>query len=147
MERARYKRMDMSPRLLPIDLEAQMVPGTFAHAPHHLIDELDLSAFDARYRDKVAAAYAGYAADSFRTRRLRELCSATHKSYCICCASQLSADVENALERRIAISGLIPARPFNMADSVFRLTPSASEASVIVKPRGSKQSSFRTSPG
>lgn len=48
---ARYKRVDMSPRLLPVVLEAQLVPGTFAHALHHLIDELDLSAFDARYRN------------------------------------------------------------------------------------------------
>ena len=46
---ARYKHLDMSPRLLPVNLEAQLVPGTFAHALHHLIDELDLSAFDARY--------------------------------------------------------------------------------------------------
>ena len=48
---ARYKRVDMSPRLLPVDLEAQLVAGTFTHALHHLIDELDLSAFDARYRN------------------------------------------------------------------------------------------------
>jgi len=48
---ARYKRVDMSPRLLPVDLEAQLVPGTFAHALHHLIDELDLSAFDEQYRN------------------------------------------------------------------------------------------------
>jgi transposase len=46
---ARYKHVDMSPRLLPVDLNAQLVPGTFAHALHHLIDELDLSAFDAHY--------------------------------------------------------------------------------------------------
>jgi transposase len=48
---ARYKHLDMSPRLLPVNLEAQLVPGTFAHALHHLIDELDLSAFDAQYRN------------------------------------------------------------------------------------------------
>ena len=41
---ARYKFVDMSPRLLPVDLEAQLVPGTFAHA-------LDLSAFDEHYRN------------------------------------------------------------------------------------------------
>jgi len=44
---ARYKRVDMSPRLLPVYLEAQLVPGTLAHGPHQLIDELDLLAFDA----------------------------------------------------------------------------------------------------
>ncbi len=48
---ARYKRVDMSPRLLPVDLKAQLVPGTLAHALHQLIDELDLLAFDARYRN------------------------------------------------------------------------------------------------
>jgi len=53
---ARYKRVDMSPRLLPVDLEAQLIPGTFAHALHHLIDELDLSAFDARYRNDANGA-------------------------------------------------------------------------------------------
>lgn len=53
---ARYKPVDMSPRLLPVDLEAQLVPGTFAHGLHHLVDLLDLSAFDAHYRnDEVGA--------------------------------------------------------------------------------------------
>jgi transposase len=46
----------MSPRLLPVDLEAQLVPGSFAHGLHHLVDLLDLSAFDAYYRnDEVGA--------------------------------------------------------------------------------------------
>ena len=53
---ARYKAVDMSPRLLPVDLEAQLVPGSFAHGLHHLVDLLDLSAFDAYYRnDEVGA--------------------------------------------------------------------------------------------
>lgn len=53
---ARYKSVDMSPRLLPVDLEAQLVPGSFAHGLHHLVDLLDLSAFDAYYRnDEVGA--------------------------------------------------------------------------------------------
>ena len=46
----------MSPRLLPVDLEAQLVPGTFAHALHHLIDELDLSVFDAHYANDETGA-------------------------------------------------------------------------------------------
>lgn len=53
---ARYKHVDMSPRLLPVDLEVQLVPGTFAHALHHLVDELDLSAFDEQYRNDEAGA-------------------------------------------------------------------------------------------
>ncbi|MBL0162522.1 MAG: IS1182 family transposase [Xanthomonadales bacterium] len=53
---ARYKRIDMSPRLLPVDLESQLVPGSFAQAVHHLVGELDLSAFDAHFRnDEVGA--------------------------------------------------------------------------------------------
>src|ERR1700685_3325529 len=51
------------------------------------------------------------------------------------------------MERRTAISGLIPARLLTMPDSVLRLTPSDRAASVTVKFRGSKQSVFSTSPG
>jgi hypothetical protein len=29
---ARYRHVDMSPRLLPVDLQAQLVPGSFAQA-------------------------------------------------------------------------------------------------------------------
>ena len=57
-ELVRCKQLETSPRLLPVDLEAQLVPGTFAHALHHLIDELDLSAFDAHYRNDEAGATA-----------------------------------------------------------------------------------------
>jgi hypothetical protein len=53
---ARYKVVDMSPRLLPVDLEAQLIPRSFAHAVHDVVDALDLSVFDAHYRnDEVAA--------------------------------------------------------------------------------------------
>jgi len=54
---ARYKPIDTGPRFLAIDLERQLLPGTFEHALHHLIDhELDLSGFDARYKnDQVGA--------------------------------------------------------------------------------------------
>ena len=46
---ARYRDIDMSDRLLPVSLERQIVPGSFAHAVYHLVGALDLSAFDARY--------------------------------------------------------------------------------------------------
>ena len=46
---ARFRHVDLSPRLLPVDLESQLVPGTFAHALHRLIDSLDLSEFDQQY--------------------------------------------------------------------------------------------------
>ncbi len=55
---ARYKHVDMSPRLLPVDLESQLVPGSFAHAVHHLVDRLDLSGFDAHYCNDATGATA-----------------------------------------------------------------------------------------
>lgn len=39
--------MGISPRLLPVDLEAQLISGSFAHAVHHVVEALDLSLFDA----------------------------------------------------------------------------------------------------
>ncbi|MDK9725551.1 MAG: transposase [Sterolibacteriaceae bacterium MAG5] len=56
---ARYKPIDTSPRFLAVDLERQLLPGSFEHALHHLIDRhLDLSGFDARYRNDRAGAAA-----------------------------------------------------------------------------------------
>ena len=54
---ARYKRIDTSPRFLAVDLSLQLLPGSFEHALDYLIDnELDLSAFDTRYKnDKTGA--------------------------------------------------------------------------------------------
>lgn len=47
---ARYKHIDTSPRFLAVDLERQLLPGSFEHALNYLIDiELDLTGFDARY--------------------------------------------------------------------------------------------------
>ena len=88
-----------------------------------------------------------YAADSFLTLRDLRFFSASHKSYCACWFNQLSEEVPNARERRTAISGLMPARPFNVAERVFRLTPSASAASVILSPISSIHSARSTSPG
>ena len=53
----RYKHIDTSPRFLAVDLEAQLLPGTFEHALNHLLDhEIDLSGFDARFNnDEVGA--------------------------------------------------------------------------------------------
>jgi len=57
---ARYKPIDTSPRFLAVDLERQLLPGTFEHALNYLVDhQLDLSRFDARYKNDLtgAAAY------------------------------------------------------------------------------------------
>jgi mono/diheme cytochrome c family protein len=56
---ARYKRIDTSPRFIAVDLERQLLPGTFEHALNHLIDhELDLTSVDARYQNDLAGASA-----------------------------------------------------------------------------------------
>lgn len=57
---ARYKPIDTGPRLIAVDLERQLLPGTFEHALNYLVDhELDLRGFDARYQNDLtgAAAY------------------------------------------------------------------------------------------
>ena len=54
---ARYKYIDTSPRFLPVDLAAQLLPGTFEHAAHHLLAHaVDLSRFDARFRNDETGA-------------------------------------------------------------------------------------------
>ena len=56
---ARYKHIDTSPRFLAVDLERQLLPGTFEHAMNYLIDhEIDLSGFDARYKNDLTGASA-----------------------------------------------------------------------------------------
>ena len=54
---ARYKPIDMSPKFIPVDFSRQILPGSFEYALCHLIDhEIDLSEFDARFRnDEVGA--------------------------------------------------------------------------------------------
>jgi transposase len=57
---ARYKLVDRSPRLLPVNLAAQLMPGSFEHALDFLIDtELDVSGIAKRYvnDDTGAPAY------------------------------------------------------------------------------------------
>ena len=54
---ARYKPIDTSPRFLAVDLERQLLPGTFEHALCYLVDhELDLSEFDRHYRNDLDGA-------------------------------------------------------------------------------------------
>jgi hypothetical protein len=43
---ARYKHIDTSPRFLAVDLQRQLLPGTFEHA---------LSGFDARFATTIPA--------------------------------------------------------------------------------------------
>jgi transposase len=47
---ARYKPIDMSPKLISVDYARQILPGSFEYALCHLMDhEMDLSEFDHRY--------------------------------------------------------------------------------------------------
>ena len=56
---ARYKYIDTNPRFLPVDLARQLLPGTFEHALNHLLDHaIDLSSFDARFRNDATGATA-----------------------------------------------------------------------------------------
>ncbi len=57
----RYKHIDTSPRFLAVDLQRQLIPGTIEHALNHLLDhEIDLSHFDARFRNDVTGGKRGY---------------------------------------------------------------------------------------
>ena len=54
---ARYKYIDTNPRFLAVDLAKQLLPGTFEHALNHLLDgAIDLSHFDARFRNDTTGA-------------------------------------------------------------------------------------------
>lgn len=56
---ARYKTIDTSPRFLAVDLEKQLLPGSFEHAVHYLLEhEFDLSLFDRRYCNDQSGACA-----------------------------------------------------------------------------------------
>ena len=57
---ARFKHIDTSPQFVAIDLQAQLIPGTFAFALNYLVEEeLDLSALHSAYcnDDNGAPAY------------------------------------------------------------------------------------------
>ncbi len=54
---ARHKPVDTQPRLVAIDLVAQLLPGTFEHALHHLLEQaIELTPFDAWYRNDQTGA-------------------------------------------------------------------------------------------
>jgi transposase len=57
---ARYKYFDKSQGLfMTVNLNDQLIPGSFEHTLNYLIDRLDLSAFDAAFHNdkKGAPAY------------------------------------------------------------------------------------------
>ena len=53
----RFRHIDNSPRLLPVDLERQLLPGTFEYALNYLVDhELDLAPLTERYANDAHGA-------------------------------------------------------------------------------------------
>ena len=71
---ARYKVVDLSPKFLVVDLEKQLLPGSFAHAVHHLLEhDFDLSGFDTRCRnDEIGACAEGVVSSRGIERLYRE---------------------------------------------------------------------------
>jgi len=97
---ARYKYIDTQPKLLPVDLARQLLPGTFEHAVNHLLDHaIDLSRFDARFRNDEtgAPAYppalllkvvlAAYAHGVVSSRGIERLCQ-EHVTFIALCGDQ-----------------------------------------------------------
>jgi transposase len=97
---ARYKHIDTQPKFLPVDLARQLLPGTFEHAVHHLLEHaIDLSAFDARFRNDEtgAPAYppglllkvvlAAYAHGVVSSRGIERLCR-EHVTFIALCGDQ-----------------------------------------------------------
>jgi transposase len=97
---ARYRHIDTQPKFLPVDLARQLLPGTFEHAVHHLLEQaVDLSAFDARFRNDAtgAPAYppamllkvvlAAYAHGVVSSRGIERLCR-EHVTFIALCGDQ-----------------------------------------------------------
>jgi len=96
----RYKYIDTQPKLLPVDLGRQLLPGTFEHAVNHLLDHsIDLSSFDARFRNDETGAPAyppamllkivltAYAHGVVSSRAIERLCR-EHVTFIALCGDQ-----------------------------------------------------------
>jgi transposase len=83
----RYRDYDYHQvKLLPVSYAQQILPGTFEHTLHHVIDEIDLAVFDARYRNDATGAPAydprvllkiilfAYSRGIISSRRIEQLC-------------------------------------------------------------------------
>ncbi len=97
---ARYKYIDTQPKLMPIDLAAQLLPGTFEHALNHLLDHaVDLTHFDARFRNDETGAPAyppalllkvvliAYSQGIVSSRQIARACE-THVTFIALCGDQ-----------------------------------------------------------
>ncbi len=64
---ARFKPIHQGLKLLPVDFDRQVIPGSFDYALGHLVDrELDLSAFHARYRNGLESESGSRAASTLK---------------------------------------------------------------------------------
>ena len=80
---ARYKVIDTSPRFIAVDLQRQLVPGTFEHALNYLIDhEIDLSGFDGRYRNDTTGSLLKFSSCATGKARSDAKCSPSTASSC-----------------------------------------------------------------
>jgi transposase len=53
----RFKTPDHGLKMIPVDFDRQVIPGSFEHALCHLVDhEIDLSELEARYRNDTTGA-------------------------------------------------------------------------------------------
>lgn len=98
---ARYKEYNYEQaKLLPIRYSDQLLPGTFEFTLHHVIEEIDLSIFDARYKndDTGAPAYDprillkivlfAYARGVMSSRRIERLCRENVVMMALCADAQ-----------------------------------------------------------
>lgn len=97
---ARYKLIDTNPRLLPVNLAAQLLLGTFEHAVDNLLDHaIGLSRFDGRFRNDTTGAPAyppavllkvvlcAYARGIVRSRAIARLCE-DHVTFIALCGTR-----------------------------------------------------------
>lgn len=82
---ARYKAIDTSPRFLAVDLEKQLLTGSFEYSVYYLLEhEFSLAIFDASYRNDLSGALPirRKCSKSFSTLTLRALSAAGVLSGC-----------------------------------------------------------------
>ena len=125
---ARYKCVDTNPQFLSVDLARQLLPGTFAYALNHLLDhEVDLTHFDARFRNDTTGAPTyppalllkvvlfAYSQGIVRNRAIERVCqehvtfmalcstTASHFTTIAYCVSTLRDDIARVLAAVLAV--------------------------------------------
>ena len=99
---ARCTSLDTNPQFLSVDLARQLLPGTFEHALHHLLDhEVNLAHFDARLENDATGAPAyppamllkvvlfAYSQGIVRSRAIKRVCPRAHDIMALCGKTRL----------------------------------------------------------